>query len=80
MLKVFSLGIPGEISNENRQKIEQKQFRTTFSHHRKGHVKSNLDRNGPHSQCALTPIAFVAARTKTVYIEIGGAHDGRHST
>ena len=38
----------------------------------------NLDRNRPCSQCALTPIAFVSARAKTVVIEIGGAHDGRH--
>ena len=80
MLQVFSLSIPGEISNENGQKIEQKRFFTTLSHHAKGHVIPNLDRTGPCSQCALTPIAFVSARAKTVFIEIGGAHDGRHST
>ena len=44
------------------------------------HGIPNLDRNRPCSQCALTPIAFVSARAKTVVIEIGGAHDGRHST
>ena len=80
MLQVFSLSIPGEISNKNGQKIEQKSFLTTLSHHAKGHGIPNLDRIGPWRQCALTLIAFVSARANTVVIEIGGAHDGRHST
>ena len=31
-------------------------------------------------QCALTPIATHDLGDESVSIEIGGAHDGRHST
>ena len=60
MLQVFSLSIPGEISNENGQKIERKRFRTTLSHHGQTARHSQSRSNWALRQCALTLIAFVS--------------------
>ena len=81
MNQILPLSVPGQIPNEDRQKKAYWQF-ISFSHRVPGAQANRFQIRSAQRprQCALTPIAEAPAIDKTEFIEIGGAHDGRHST